>query len=326
MKQYTGYVGTYYTDESPGIYRFYLDAESGNLSQPELIYDVPDSKYLAMCTDGSLASIVSRQDGAGIHLINLRSKSTPFHAELLTESGTGCYIAFYQDHIYTANFHAGTVSRYRITDNTPVFEQTISIAPAAGSHQIVFHHNHILVPCMELDEIHLFRLSDLSPCGVIPFPKNSGPRHAIFDSRQENLYVAAQKDNTLYCFHVQNDGKYTLSQTVPLLDHADPKRDETAAIRLSPDEKFIYISVRGSNLIAVLQIDDDTVRLIQRISCGGDHPRDIELSPDGAWLVAANRSSGDLVSFPRDAVSGLLGEARGHIVIQQGVSIVFDAP
>lgn len=325
MKQYIGYVGTYYTDESPGIYRFAFNAENGSFSQPTLNHYVPDSKYLAMRADGLLASIVSRQGGAGVHVIDLRSTSTPFHAESLTEPSTGCYIAFHQEHIYTANFHAGTVSRYRIIDNTPVFEKMVSIAPAAGSHQVVFHHDHLLVPCMELDEIHLLRLSDLSPCGVIPFPKDSGPRHAIFDSKHENLYVAAQKDNTLYRFHVQ-DGKYTLSQTVPLLENADPKRDETAAIRLSPDEKYIYISIRGSNLITVLQIEEDTIRLIQRIPCGGDHPRDIELSPDGAWLIAVNRSSGDLVSFPRDAVSGLLGEACDRIVIQQGVSIVFDAP
>lgn len=324
MKQYTGYVGTYFSDKSLGIYRFHLDAENGTLSQPVLAFDVPDSKYVAMRNDGLLASIVSRQDGAGVHLIDLRSQATPFHAEALTESGTGCYIAFHQDCIYTANFHAGTVSCYRIVEKTLVFAQMISIAPAAGSHQIVFHHDYMLVPCMELDEIHLFRLSDLSPCGIIQFPKGSGPRHAIFDSKHENLYVAAQKDNTLYCFQAHEDGRFTLSQTVPLLEAADPRRDETAAIRLSPDEKFIYISVRGSNLIVVLQRDGDNVHVIQRISCGGDHPRDIELSPDGAWLLAANRSSGDLVSFPRDAVSGLLGEACGHIIIQEGVSIVFD--
>lgn len=38
MTHLTGYVGTYASPGAAGTYRFQLDAESGRLSEPELIY------------------------------------------------------------------------------------------------------------------------------------------------------------------------------------------------------------------------------------------------------------------------------------------------
>lgn len=325
MDRFTGYVGTYHSSRSQGIYRFFLDAESGELTGANCVLDVPDSKYLAIRQDGLLASVVGRAGKAGLCVADLRQSSHPFQVEALTEGSAGCHAAFYQTYGYTANFHAGTVSFYRIADKTPVFQYTIPIAPGAGCHQVLFHADTLLVPCMELDEIRMFHIPDHTPCGTIPFPQGSGPRHAVLDETSQALYVAAQKDNSLYCFHICGNREFRLFQRVPLLVSPDSARDEAAAIRLSPDHRFLYISVRGADQIVVLERRNGKLQVIQRIPSGGEHPRDIALSPDGRWLLAANRFSGDLVSFPRDSATGRLGAACGHTIIHQGVSIVFDA-
>lgn len=323
MGYFTGYIGTYGSPHSYGIYRFALDAVDGSMSTPEPFLPVHDSKYLALREDGVLASVMQNEQGAGLFLAKLQDLP---HAqrELLTEAGAGCHVALSATHAYTANFHSGTVSCYRLTDAAPALEHVISIAPKAGCHQVLLHDGLLLVPCMELDEIRLFSAEDETARGVISFPSGSGPRHGVFDCAHRNLYVAAQKDNAVYRYSVHGDG-FDRLQRVPLLDAPGSGCDETAAIRLSPDERFLYVSVRGANLIVVLACSADGLRVIQRIACGGDHPRDIVLSPDGRFVLSANRYSGDLTCFPRDPASGRIGAQCSRVPVPEGVSIVFDA-
>lgn len=50
----TGYLGTYDSPRSRGVFRFSFDGETGALTAPELLLEAPDAKYLAL-RDGLLA-------------------------------------------------------------------------------------------------------------------------------------------------------------------------------------------------------------------------------------------------------------------------------
>jgi hypothetical protein len=88
---------------------------------------------------------------------------------------------------------------------------------------------------------------------------------------------------------------------------------------LSQNEKRLYISVREVNRIYV--VDTQSFAILQVISSGGDHPRDINLSLDDRYLFVANRNSDNLVAFAIDE-NGLLEEKDTVDAIAQGVSIV----
>lgn len=325
MAKLTGYLGTYLSPESDGVYRFFLDTETGALTAPERFLDVPDSKYLALRQDGLLASIVRRENGAGLSLTGLRGGNRA--QETLFEKISGCHVAFDGDRVYTANFHDGTVTVCRVENGAPTVEHVIRIGSGAGCHQAVPHGRFLLVPCMNLDEIRIFDLENqFALHDVLAFPQGSGPRHAVFDRAHGRLFTAAQTENAVYTFRAGEDGAFTRAKRTPLLPEALLPGSETAAIRLSEDERFLYVSIRGANRIAVLSAEGGQTRTIQLVSCGGDHPRDIALAPGGRFLLAANRYSGNLVCFPVDPKSGLLGAALSDVPAHQGVSIMFDAP
>lgn len=323
----TGYLGAYLSPESDGVYRFTLDTETGALTAPTRFLDVPDSKYLALRGDGLLASIVRRENGAGIALAALRGDAPPRIHESLTDRISGCYAAFDGGRAYTANFHEGTVPVYRIVDGVPIHEHTIAIAPKAGCHQAVPHGRYLLVSCMNLDEVRIFDTGDhFAPHGALAFPRGSGPRHLVFDRAHTRLFAVTQAENAVYTFRAEPGGAFTLLGRTALLPDALLPGSEAAAIRLSGDERFLYVSVRGANRIAVLSVSGTGTRVLTLAPCGGDHPRDIALAPGGRFLLAANRYSGNLVCFPVDPASGLPGKALSEVPAHQGVSIVFDAP
>ncbi|MFR1989239.1 MAG: beta-propeller fold lactonase family protein [Oscillospiraceae bacterium] len=64
-----------------------------------------------------------------------------------------------------------------------------------------------------------------------------------------------------------------------------------AAIRLHPSGRWLYVSVRGADVLVCFRIGEDGCLTEQsRISSGGMIPRDFDLTPDGA--VSSGGKSG----------------------------------
>jgi 6-phosphogluconolactonase len=62
---------------------------------------------------------------------------------------------------------------------------------------------------------------------------------------------------------------------------------------------------------------------VEIVPSGGRHPRNFELSPDGAWLVCANRDSDNLVSFRVDAVTGRLTPTGHTATVPKPICVLF---
>ncbi len=220
----------------------------------------------------------------------------------------------------------------------------------SGCHQILLVGPFLLACCLARDQILIYdRTRKWKQVGTIDFPKGTGPRHGIFTRDGQTLFVVSELSNELFVFAVGKKLATQNSQPTKILDgqnlNLQPEQDAqnnfltlisaqplleqndlpaaAAAIRLSPDEKFLYVSVRDRNVICVFELAGVTVTKIQEVPCGGDHPRDLVLTPDGRFVLAVNRYPGSIVSFSRDPVSGKIGKAISSITIPQAVSVVF---
>ena len=79
-----------------------------------------------------------------------------------------------------------------------------------------------------------------------------------------------------------------------------------AAIRLHPSGRWLYVSVRGADVLVHFRIGEDGCLAEQsRISSGGMIPRDFDLTPDGRFLLAANQDSDSLCVFEIDTEGAL---------------------
>lgn len=321
-----GYIGTYEGADSVGIYGFEMDVSSGEMWGGELVCEAPDAKFLAL-EGGLLAAPVKKGEQAGICLADVGKRNGSGKAvckkEVLTEKVASCFVGMDRGRVFSANFHEGTVSVYRTEGLRAVLEKRILIGEGAGCHQVLFSGKRMLVPCMELDEIRMFdRDGDFAEAGRIRLPEGSGPRHGVCDREGKRLFIAGQKNNRLYCFHIMEDGEFREAWNLGLLDGTEGDGNEAAAIRLSEDERFLYVSVRGADIVSVISLEDRLAKVIQRKACGGSHPRDLVLAAGGKFLITANRDSGDLVSFPVDQGSGRIGEECGRIRTGRAVCIV----
>jgi len=100
-----------------------------------------------------------------------------------------------------------------------------------------------------------------------------------------------------------------------LPEGADRKGTSTAETQVSPDGKFVYVSNRGHNSVAIFAVDAATGKLTPagHASTGGKTPRNFGIDPTGKFLIAANQDSNSVVVFKIDAATGK-PEPTGHQV------------
>lgn len=336
-----GYIGTYYSEKSKGVYHFMFDEESGSMTEPELFYEAPGAKWVSLYGNRMTFPVV-RGDKAGTCFLMLEEGKIKSSCEILEETHTPCYIQQDGDYIYTANYHDGTVMIYRMEEGIPTIIKRIENGVEAGCHQILLHETYLLVPCLVQHRIRVFDMTrDFCPVGEIAFPQGTGPRHGIFNKSHSKLYVVSEWSNELFIYRV-NGRSFELIQSCPLLQDgistelshgksADTsgsisvielqKKTAAAAVRLSEDERFLYVSLRGAELLAVIDVSNEVPSIVQYVPCGGEHPRDFVLSGGSRYVLTANRMRGGIVCMERDPVTGFIKEIKGRIDMPQGVSI-----
>lgn len=318
-----GYIGTYHSPQSKGLYEFYFHPESGELTRPKLFLEAKNAKCASLYGN-TLAAPLECDDGCGVCMTDIHTLCKPTY-HLLEEKNTSCYITQDDTYIYTANYHEGHVLIYRKQSGRLELTKNIPVAPFAGCHQVLLYGNYLLVPCLELDMIYIYDCcAGFSLAGEIPFPKGSGPRHGVFHPDGTLFYVVCERSNEVFTFQVESDCHFQLKHRISTLPNPGNGESTSSAIRLTKDGRFLCVSVRGADLITVYSLSEGIPSPLQYASCQGQHPRDFILSPDERFLLCANRFSNEIVSIPRSPHTGLLGSSCSRITVHEGVGILLE--
>src|SRR5204862_2305602 len=98
----------------------------------------------------------------------------------------------------------------------------------------------------------------------------------------------------------------------------------TAEIVVDAKGRFVYVSNRGHDSIAVFAIGGDgKLTPVEHVPTQGKTPRNFQIDPTGAYLFAANQDSDSVVQFRIDAKAGKLNATGKTIEIPLPVSLVF---
>lgn len=305
----TVYAGTYTGRKSEGIYSFSF--YDGKLSDPQLFAGVKNPKYISV-DHGIITAVADFSHGSGVAVFNGKGEIID---QIAFEERTSCHVAVDGNDIYTANYHTGTVTHLVNEDGKLRLIRSEQIQDGAGCHQVILWKDCVLVPCLFLDRVVIFD-RDLNYKGSLKFGNGSGPRHGVITKDGEYLYLVTELSNQLYVIHT---GDWKVESVTCLLPNDEKQVRDTAAIHMSKDEKYVYVSTRTKNVISVLEMKDHQPTLIQCVSCLGNHPRDFMLVDQ--YLLCANRNSDEIVSFPIHE-DGTLGKPASKISVPEAVCLV----
>lgn len=184
------------------------------------------------------------------------------------------------------------------------------------AHCAHFWHDWVFIP--DLGENAIFQYGydantkRLTPQTHIAFESGSGPRHMVMHPTLDLCYISNELFNTVCVARLDaSNPDETKPRLIPFqyestLDNRD-QESYVSEIRLSPDARFLYVSNRGDNSLAIFSVNDDgTLKRSGLVSTMGKFPRHFAITPCGKAVLAANQDSGTIRVFKRNNDTGEL--------------------
>jgi len=334
-----------------GIYRATFDSATGKLGPAELAAEVGNAGFLAVHPDGDKlyatatlggapgAAAYRIGDGGVLTLIN----SAP------TGDGGAAHIAVHPSGRFaaTAQYGAGSVAVFPLGEGgrlgAAVLHRHTGGSRVVDRRQDSPHPHYVgwspdgkyaLVPDLGLDAIVIYRVNlealALEPHGEAKSVPGGGPRHMRFSPDGKFIYLLNELSLSVTTFAWDAaTGTAKRLADVPNLS-AEAKAGEAmnaaAEILVHANGRFVYASNRGHDTVTAFRADPATAKLevIQVQPVRGAFPRNINLSPDGGWLLAAGADSNTVSVHKVDTQTGRLTyQTKGVINVPAPICILF---
>jgi 6-phosphogluconolactonase len=342
-----GYIGTYTKGESKGIYSFILDTENATLSEPTLVAELENPTYVTISENNNYLFAVKKegdQGGAASYSINQESGELKFLNSQLEAGASPCHISVNQGNnlVVTANYHKGTVDLFTADSNNGNIFSIVSSVQHEGTgpnqERQEKPHTHysgytpdekyVVVVDLGIDKILTYEVKNelLEEVQSLSVKPGSGPRHIEFHPNGKIAYVMTElSSEVIVLSYNQDNGQFTELQSISTIPVSFTENNQGAAIHISSDAQFVYVSNRGHNSIAVFKVEQESGALsfVEHTSTEGDWPRDFMLDPSEKYLVVANQETGNIVLYKRDENTGKLTLTDSSLAVPYPVCVKF---
>jgi len=349
------YVGTFPDDENEGLYVFEFDRVTGHLDEIQRVSHREGPNFQAIHPDKHFLYSVSgdrfSDDEPYGTLSAYRIDAETGMLELLNEQsvlGRGtAHVSVdpFGDFVYVSNYSEGNVVVYRINEDGSVSEALDNVQHEGSSinrQRQQGPHVHSVIPSQDgrfiyvsdlgIDQIKIYevdRETGKLSAAEMPYFENepgSGPRHFAIHQNGTFAYSVEELSVTVAVLEVNpENGSLEQIQRLSLLPEGTEREDSMsgADIHISPDGRFLYVSVRGEDLIAIYSIDEESGELtvVGHESTVGSHPRNFMVDEKGEFLLVANRDNDHVVVFRIDQETGELDFTGREVNIPKAVCV-----
>jgi 6-phosphogluconolactonase len=339
-------IGTYTDSLSQGINLISFSPENKELKLNQVIDGLQNPSFVIVNKEKTIIVTVEEIQGekGGLLTSFWYTKENNSFQKISTVNTLGndpCTLAFSpnENAILVGNYSGGNLSVFPINkkgeiNNIPQLIQykgnslTKERQEKAHVHCIAFHpkDQRIFVTDLGRDTIEIIPYTKendsfkLLPekANSVKIPAGCGPRHIIFNSNGDKAYVVFELTNEVGVFDYKDDS--LVLKEVLVLTNTKARLGSAAELKLSEDNAFLYVSVRGEeSQLVVFKLNNETaIEKIQTIKTGLN-PRNFILSNKEDFLLVANQDSNSVSVYNRDKKTGLLIQTSSEIIINKPV-------
>lgn len=349
----TVYIGSYADAKAEGIHQFTLDMATGALTKAGATSGVANPSFLAVSPDqkhlyaiGEVGSFNGKKGGA-VAAFSIDDKTGALTlVSQQTSGGDGpCYVTSDRTGrvVLVANYGGGSVESIPVADGklgepgTFIQHTGSSIhrgkptVPRAHSINVSPDNRFALAADLGLDKVLIYKL-DAGKGTMAPndpphgeLPAGAGPRHFAFHPSGKYVYVCGELSSTVHAMTWDAEkGALKAVQELSTLPN-EVKGNSTAECQVHPSGKWVYVSNRGHDSVAVFKVDESSGKLtaVGHVPTGGKTPRNFGVDPTGKYLIAANQNSNSVVVFAVDEKTGMPKPAGHEVQVPKPVCVKF---
>ena len=347
-------VGTYTSGGgSRGIYVYDFDQNNGVLKELSHTDSAYNPSYLALTNDEKYLYAVNENTDTttkgmvSAFSFNKENGAIGFLNSVPSNGDAPCFVSVDKSgkNVVAANYNGGNFSVYKTGESGKLLPAAQIVAHAGTSaNKKIQTQSHVHSAFFSPDEKYLFicdlgndtlyqypffadtaKPLDLNNVKKYAVPAGYGPRHLAFSPNGKYIYLLTELEAKIIAYQYSNDSLIYL-QTVVSTDVADTTNGDkgSAAIRVSPNGKFLYASNRGNaNDIAIFGVNaDGTLKNVAHIPTD-KHPRDFNISPNGKFLIVTARDDNSIKIYAIDQQTGVLAYTGNAVNIPKPVSVIF---
>ncbi len=330
-------IGGYTKHESAGIYQFDFigSGDQAHLEQRRNVVEVGGPTYFQK--DGQFIFTIKNENGQGGIAAFANGKLV---SQLLHEGSSPAYIGINKEKklLYTANYHTGVLAVISYDDQgqltllDQVKHENKALGPRpeqAGAHPHYFDETpggHLVSCDLGQDRVDFYGFDGQKLTHLASYQNEDGfgSRHLAFSPDDKYFYVAGELSSQVNAVKFDEENwMFRSLATYSTIPESWDQHNGAAAIRLSSDGKFLYVSNRGHDSIAVFAVlPDQALKLVQRVSTFGEFPRDFNWDAEEKYVVAANQNSNNATLYQRQS-DGTLTPLEKDIAVPEGTRVLF---
>lgn len=222
-----------------------------------------------------------------------------------------------EQYLFSAYYAAGGVAVHRIEEDGSLSVQPVqwvATEPRAHAIEADATGRYVFVPHTSPNRIYQFRfdsaaglLSAADPA-FLQRPENTGPRHLTWAPGASVLFVDNEQGSSVTAYRMDEQGllePFSTASSLP--DHAGVTQNSNAEVLIHPSGRWLYVSNRGHDSIALISISaaDGRLQFVEAFATQ-QTPRSFAITADGCWLLSAGEASGNLETYRIDQDHGRL--------------------
>jgi len=356
-RRYIAYVGTYTAKtKSKGIYAYMFEAATGKLGSPSVAAESVDPSFLVLHPNGKYLYAVNeienfkgeKSGAVSAYSIDRKTGKLTLLNQVSSHGLDPCHISLDKtgNYVLVANYTSGTVTVFPVKSdgklgNYTGFEQYSGSGPNQARQEGPHAHwietspdNRFLIAAdLGSDRIRVSRFhvpdgafSPNQPDTSVSSKPGAGPRHAVFSPSGKFFYVTSELNSTVAAYSYDPEaGKLTEIQIASTLPKDFAGSNDSAEIAVHPTGKFLYVSNRGRDSIAVFAVNAATGTLtpLADIATNGKTPRHFAIDPTGRFLLVENQESNSIVTFRINLSTGGLTLTGQTVEVPSPVDLAF---
>lgn len=346
------FVGTNTGNVEEGIYAVSFSEEDGSFEMLQQHKEVLNPNYIVPSQDGNVLFAVHHmadQPEGAVSSFKIDKQSAALALiSTVSSSGRGpCYVGIDSEGkwMMVANYSSGNISLYTVDKEGGIVASTDVVqhkgtgpdeSRQKGPHAHYIHMGTgglIYAADLGADKVFLYQLDGKRQSFVphtypyLSVPAGSGPRHVDFHPEAPFVYVLNELNGTVSGFmYDEKDQSFSIIETVSTMPENFEGYNKSADIHVHPNGKFLYASNRGDlNSISIFEIDEKSgkITLLGHQSEDIAWPRNFTISPNGEYMIVANRDSNSIYSFRIHPQTGLLENTQHSLTIPKPVCVKF---